>query len=119
MKKTKVLFALWAILVIIIMVLLTVMGFVLKNRSEKYGELESKLLDSATEFALDRVLFDSDDAEFIVTSEELIKLGYLDSLEMEEDSCSGYVVIKNNGAYQYESYITCDNYTTHNYTEKK
>ena len=35
MKKTKVLFVIWGVLVLIIIGLLTTMGFILRNRYEK------------------------------------------------------------------------------------
>ena len=117
MKKTKLLFIIWAIIVLIIIVLLTALGFILESRYEKYKELEDKLVSSATEYAHSEILLE--EGEFIVTTEELIELGYLDSLEVEDDTCSGYVVITNDGTYEYDSYITCKGYTTRNFEENK
>ena len=119
MKKTKILFAIWAIIVVIIIALLTALGFILDNRYEKYRTLEEKLETSAREYAEDNVLLDEDDGEYIVTSLELIKAGYLDNLEIDDNVCTGYVVIQNDGAYQYEAYISCKQYTTKNYEDKK
>ena len=56
MKKTKILFAIWAIIVVIIIALLTALGFILDNRYEKYRTLEEKLETSAREYAMDNVL---------------------------------------------------------------
>ena len=117
MKKTKILFALWAILVVIIIILLTVLGFVLENRYEKYKELEDKLVESAVEYAHSEILLE--EGEFIVTTEKLIELGFLDSLEVDDDSCSGYVIITNDGTYEYAPYITCKGYTTRDFKENK
>ena len=114
MKKTKILFAIWAIIVVIIIALLTALGFILDNRYEKYRTLEEKLETSAREYAMDNVLLNEEDGEYIVTSEELIEAGYLDNLEVDDNVCTGYVVV-----YQYEAYITCRQYTTKNYDEKK
>ena len=119
MKKTKILFAIWAVIVVIIIALLTVMGFILDNRYEKYRNLDEKLEISAKKYAEDNVLLDEDDGEYIVTSLELIKAGYLDNLEIDDNVCTGYVVIQNDGAYQYEAYISCKQYTTKNYEDKK
>lgn len=119
MKKTKILFVIWAIIVVIIIALLTVLGFILDNRYEKYRTLEEKLKMSAREYALDHILLEEDDGEYIVTSSELIEAGYLDNLEIDDNVCTGYVVIRNDGVYQYEAYISCKQYTTKNYDDKK
>lgn len=118
MKKTKILFIIWAIIVIIIVGLLTTMGFILKNRTIKYEKLESKLVESAEKYAYDKALLDEGE-EMKITSEELILLKYLDSLEIDKDSCKGYVIIKNDGGYKYEPFISCHVYTTMNYEENK
>lgn len=119
MKKTKILFAIWAVIVVIIIALLTVMGFILDNRYEKYQALEEKLETSAREYAEDNILLSEEDGEYIVTSLELIEAGYLDNLEVDDNVCTGYVIVQNDGVYQYEAYITCRQYTTKNYDEKK
>ena len=93
MKKTKILFAIWAIIVVIIIALLTALGFILDNRYEKYRTLEEKLETSAREYAMDNVLLNEEDGEYIVTSEELIEAGYLDNLEVDDNVCTGYVVV--------------------------
>ena len=117
MKKTKVLFAIWAIIVLIIIGLLTALGFILEDKYGKYKEIENKLVDSATEYAHSEILLE--EGEFIVTTEELIELGYLDSLDVNDDICSGYVVITNDGTYKYDPYITCQAYTTRDFEENK
>ena len=117
MKKTKVLFIIWAIIVLLIIGLLTALGFILESRYEKYKELEDKLVSSATQYAHSEILLE--EGEFIVTTEELMELEYLDSLEVDDDTCSGYVVIVNDGSYKYESYITCKGYTTRGFDSNK
>ena len=117
MKKTKVLFAVWAVIVLVIVALLTTLGFMLKNIQEDYRVLEEKMLEGASEYAHKYALLSESD-EMVVTSDELIELGYLDSLELEDDVCVGYVVIHINDTYQYDVYITCNEYTTRGYQEQ-
>ncbi len=117
MKKTKILFIIWAIIVLILICLLTALGFILENKYEKYRVLEDKLVNSAKEYAHSEILLD--EGEVTVTTEELIELEYLDSLEVDDDVCQGYVVITNNGTYEYTPYITCKDYTTRNFSENK
>ena len=118
MKKTKILFAIWGVVVVIVIGLLTTLGFILKNRTETYRVLEEKIIDSAKDYAYYHVFFDPEDSEVTVTSEELIELGFLDNLEVNDDVCTGYVVIKNENVKEYEGYITCGKYTTKGYQEK-
>ena len=119
LKKTKILFAIWAVIVVIIIGLLTALGFVIKNKYEKYSVLEEKLIESAKDYAYDHVFFDPEDSYVIVTSLELVELGYLDELKLEDDECSGYVIIRNEEVKEYEAYITCQAYTTDVYKRQK
>ena len=114
MKKTKVLFAIWGILVIIIIVLLTSLGFILKSRLEDYQPIEEKLIQSAQEYARINVLFRDEVLEFVVHSNELIEQGYLkeEDLALDDDVCSGYVVIHNEGDVTYNAYLQCGKYET-------
>lgn len=114
MKKTKILFAIWAIIVVIVIGLLTALGFILNNRYEKYKVLEDKLLESAKEYAHKELLLE-EAREVVVTSDELIEEEYLDNLDVEDDVCEGYVVIINEDPYQYEAYISCEYYKTSGY----
>lgn len=118
MKKTKILFAIWGVVVVIVIGLLTTLGFILKNRYETYQVLEEKIVESAKEYASHHVFFDPEDSEVVVTSEELVELGFLDNLEINDDECSGYVVIRNEDVKEYDAYITCSRYTTTGYEKK-
>lgn len=117
MKKTKILFAIWAIVVLIIIILLTVMGFVLESRYEKYKRFEEQVLMSANDYAHSELLLE--EKETVVSIEELVELEYLDSLEVDGDVCSGYVIITNDGNFQYDAYIKCGEYKTRGFRENK
>lgn len=118
MKKTKVLFIIWGILVVIIVGLLTTMGFILQHKNEKYYELEEKLIESATEYITDKIILEEKEM-LILDTEQLIEEGYLDALEVENDTCSGYIIIENNSSYEYSPFITCSHYTTLDYAKNK
>ncbi len=113
MKKTKVLFAIWGILVVIIVGLLTALGFILDDRYETYKVLEDKLEASAKDYVQDNNAF-LDEEEIVVDAQELIMLEYLDELVVNNDSCEGYVVINRSNS-TYDAYITCGKYTTSGY----
>lgn len=118
MKKTKILFIIWGILVIVIVGLLTTMGFILQNKNKKYQDLEEKLVESATEYITDKIILEEKEI-ITLNTEQLIEEGYLDSLEVENDTCSGYVIIENKGTYEYSPFITCSHYTTLDYDKNK
>ncbi len=53
-----------------------------------------------------------------IKMEELLKTGTLSTNKVGEDTCDGYVTVKNMGSeYQYDAYIKCKNYTTVDYKE--
>lgn len=117
MKKTKILFIIWAILVVIIIGLLTTMGFILNHKYEEYHELEQKLVESATLYARDYAFFE-EDPDIVVQTDQLIELDYLDELKTENDVCRGYVIIHYDGVYEYEPFIHCEEYATKGYQEQ-
>lgn len=118
MRKTKILFIIWAILVIVIVGLLTTMDLFWKIKNEKYHELEEKIVESATKYITDQVILEENE-KIILDVLQLIEDGYLDSLDVENDTCSGYVIIENKGTYEYSPFITCSHYTTLDYDKNK
>jgi len=118
MKKTKILFAIWGVIVVIILGLLTFLGFKITEKDKNYNELEEKLVSSAEKYVDNKFLYPKGDDEAKVTSKELIDNEFLDELKFEDDVCSGYVIVKLDGAYKYNAYIKCKNYTTKGYSEE-
>lgn len=117
MKKTKILFVIWAIIVLIIIGLLTTLGFILKFKNEKYHDLEEQLVESANLYAHNELLLE--EKEFVVSTDELIEKKYLESSKVSDDVCSGYVIITNDGKFHYDAYIKCSKYTTKGFIENK
>ena len=118
MKKTTVLFIIWGILVIIIVGLLTTMGFILKSKTKKYHALEEQLIQSATNYVSDHMILNEEEV-IVIDAKQLIDEEYLESLDVSDDSCLGYVIVENKGSYEYSSFITCSSYTTHDYDKNK
>lgn len=115
MKRTNTLFTIWGVIVVIILALLTYLGLKLTEIDNNYGEIEKKLVDSAEKYVDAKFLYPLGDNVTKVTSDELIENGYLDNLQYEDDVCTGYVLITLDGAYKYDAYIKCKNYTTKGY----
>lgn len=115
MKKTKILFIIWTIIVVILIGLLTTLGFMLKSQNKHYGEIEAKLLERAKKYVDEKFLYPEDNETFKVTSKELIDAKTLDHLKYKDDACVGYVLVSKDGIYHYHAYIKCKNYTTKGY----
>ncbi len=115
MKKTKVLFILWGVIVIIVIGLLTTLGFMLKSQNKDYVKLENKLLDSTKKYVDTHFLYPEGKDVLKVTSSELIKNEFLDELKFNNDTCTGYVNVYNDTVYKYDVFIKCSNYTTKGY----
>ena len=119
MTKTKILFTLWFILVVIILGLLTTLGFMNKKLNQEYQNLETNLINSAQNYTLANNYYPEDNLEIIITKEELIKSGYLKELQVKKDVCNGYVVVTKSDIYNYKAYIKCQKYTTQDYQSNK
>ncbi len=115
MKKTKVLFIIWGVIVIVVIGLLTTLGFMIKRQNKDYVALENKLLDSAKRYVDTNFLYPEGKNVLKVTSSELIKTKFLDELKVNNDTCTGYVNVHNETVYKYEAFIKCSNYTTKGY----
>ncbi len=115
MKKTKILFEVWAFIVVVLICLLTVLGFMLNNRSKDYKKLEDKLVENAEKYVDVNFLYPSEGQELKVTKKELKDAGLLDNLEYKKDVCEGYVIVTKDKVYNYKAYIKCDKYTTKGY----
>jgi len=119
MKNNKA-FIIWSIVVVLIVIMLTILGFVLKNKTSKYTPVEEKLEEKAKQYVDKLFLYPEHKGERIkITSEEMIEEGILDELKIENDTCTGYVIVTNNDVYKYNTYIKCTNYTTSGYDKNK
>lgn len=113
MKKQKILWIIWGIIVVIVIILLTILGFMLSKNNQKYHDLEDKLKEAGEKYSTENFIFNENIKEFTITSEELGD--YIDSLEVDNDKCTGYVKVTYDVAYEYKAYIKCNKYTTDGY----
>lgn len=114
-KRTTILFVIWFILVLIIVGLLTTLGFMLNNKYQDYEQLESKLLKAAQEYTLVNKNDFEGAKDYKLTSEVLIASDYMDELKLDDEVCEGYVLINHSKEFSYKVFIKCENYTSSNY----
>ncbi len=118
-KKVKILFGIWAVIVIAIIGALTFIGFKLSDRNEEYKDIEEEFREAAQDYVLNRGDYPAEGQELTLTKDELMKYGFLDydDVENDKDVCEGYVVVKTDNIVKYKAYIKCNKYTTENYSE--
>lgn len=118
MKNSK-MFIIWGVIVIIIIGLLTTLGFMLKKVQNKYAEVEKKIVESTKDYVDYKFLYDTVDKKgsLKITSEELIEHGFLDELVKDDDKCIGYVIVTKKDVYKYKGYVKCGEYTTAGYEQ--
>ena len=114
MKSNK-LFIVWAVIVVVIIGLLTYLGFMLTSIDKDYKTIEEKLQNAAEGYVDVNALYPSDGDTLKVTSDTLVKEGVLDNLEYNGDKCTGYVEVSFDNVYKYTPFIKCSKYTTKGY----
>lgn len=120
MKNSK-MFIIWSIIVIVIIGLLTTLGFMLKKVQNKYGDIEKKLVNSTSGYVEYKFLYNTVDknGSLKITTKELIDNEFLneEDLVKDDDKCTGYVVVTKKDVYNYKSFIKCGKYTTAGYEQ--
>lgn len=112
MKKSTLLMILWGIVVVILIGLLTTMGFIVGRRSKDYKELEEKIALKVKNSNIDLNRLNSEG--LIITKEEMLDLNIIDTNDMtvKNDNCDGYVKITYDKVYKYKTYLKCSRYNT-------
>lgn len=114
MKK---IFVLWTIIAVILVGALTIIGINIKKQNAPYQELEETIKFKA-ESLIGANPSLIKELNYKITIEELNKNGYDVTPVVNNDTCTGYVNIKQQGnVLKYEPFITCQNYETKGYTK--
>lgn len=117
MKKNNILFVIWGVIVIILVGLLTAMGFMLKGKNEKYEKVEERLKEATSSYVDHNFLYPEDNEKLKILSKDLIDNDFLklEELKVDNDVCTGYVILTKDMVYEYDAFIKCNNYTTKGY----
>lgn len=116
MEKMNKYMWIWAIVLVVILGLLTTLGFMYKSKSKPYKELETKLADASKKYIDAHFLYPEDGESVKTMASVLTEENYLDELKMNDKPCEGYTLVeKENGVFQYRGYIKCEHYTTKGY----
>ncbi len=106
----------WGVIVVIIFGLLIAFGFLYKNKSKDYKELEKKLVEAEKKYA-DAHFAYPDTGDILKTdSKTLIEEGFLDNLKVNDEECVGYAIVSHTSTvFDYKGYVSCNNYKTKGY----
>lgn len=116
MNKMKKMYTVWGVIVVLVFVLLTVFGFLYKNKSGEYKTLEEKLVTAEKKYADAKFLYPQNNETVKVTAKEMMEYGALDALEHDGETCDGYATIQKKGTvYEFKGYVSCRNYKTKGY----
>ena len=101
----------WGFLVVSIIGLLIYIGFETDKQISEYVHLESELEEAASIYIVNEKVDIPSGEEFKLNIKVLKKKGYVDSISVGDDTCSGSVIISNKSSINsYNAQIKCKNY---------
>ena len=113
-KRMRVISVVWGLILVLLVIGLTVIGFVYKHESKVYKEYEDYLVKQATSYVEDHAFYPLESLK--ITDDEMLESGYLETTSVNHHDCSSYVIVLKNGdSYDFEPYIQCGNYKTKGY----
>lgn len=115
MKKFKTMYVIWGLLVLIIVGLLTYLGFVYQNKLKPYKDLERELVNTVSKYIEKEFLYPNNGETLKVSLTDLKSKGLISELIYGDDTCDGYVIVTFNNVYNYDAFIKCNNYETKGY----
>lgn len=93
-------------------------GISINNEYKPYRALEADMKESASIYIIMNEIKVKTGDKIRIKANDLIKSKTINSMSVEDDECTGYVIAKKSlDDYEYESFIKCNNYTTPDYDE--
>ena len=113
MKKTVIAMILFSLIMV---GTLTFVGFKFQDSIKEYRNLEGDIEESGQFYVELKDLKLKVGETYRVNLKTLLEEKMLKTLEVGEDLCDGYLIIKKNiSDYDYNAYIKCEEYTTVDY----
>lgn len=117
MKQMRRISVFWGIILILIVAVLTIIGINFNKPNKVYTDMEDYLVEAAKKYVEQSFLYPQDNKELRITHNELKDSGFIEKLEVDNNQCIGYVIVKNNElVYEYKGYVSCSDYQTKNYS---
>ncbi len=116
LKKMRMISYVWGFLLFLLVAGLTAIGFIYKNKTEKYVKLENKLEENIKAYVDEKFIYPEDGKNVKITYQELKSNDAIDNLNIDDEECDGYGIVLHDGStFKYQTYIKCNDYKTKNY----
>ncbi len=105
----------WGIFLVILVILLTVVGFYFKFQTKEYKKYEDAIEEKMKNYIFDNALL----YEETYLLSDLLEKQIIDTTKVNEKDCSGYVEVKvlESNDVEITPYIKCGKYQTRGYKE--
>lgn len=114
MKKTL---TIWIIIVVLLSIGLTLIGYNITKENKKYKVLEKELVKVAEGYFGEKINLLQNNA--VVLDTELKEYNPKIDMKIDGKECKGYVKTTSKmGIYEYKAYIKCDDYETNGYVSQ-
>lgn len=107
LKKMRLISIIWGTILFLIFAALTAFGIVYKKQTQEYKDFEKKVEEITKGYVEEKNLYFETEGK--ITLEELIEENKLETTNVKENECNGYVTIDN---MDYKAYISCGKYKT-------
>ena len=119
MKQMRVISIVWGGFLVLLVVLLTMIGFKIKDKSLKYEELEKTLENSAEKYIELKTYYPQGEDKLKITWEDLVSSDIINKDKLDKNKCrDAYVIVYlKDMVYHFDAYLKCEDYTTKNYNK--
>ena len=107
LKQMRKISVIWGIIMFLLVIGVTVIGFVYKNETKNYKKFEMELVDKAKDYIAVNNLNK-------VTISELKEQNIIETSVVNEKTCDGYILKEDE---EYKAYVKCGSYKTRGYEE--
>lgn len=109
----------WIFIAVTLFGTLYFIGINFNKEYKMYRDLESDMIESASIYITLNEIKLKNNEKLTISTDDLLKSKTLSTTKIEEDECSGFVIVKKSDEYEYNSYIKCKNYTSVDYDKYK
>lgn len=117
MRNLKITYALWAIILIILIAGLIMLSTVNQKKNKAYKEAEKRITEASKRYIEINGWYPDKGDNTKITFKDLIDKDLIDEVIIAEknDKCDGYVLVTNSGVIEYKTFMKCKNYSTVGY----
>ena len=117
MKQMQKISLIWGSILVGLLVLLTIIGFLIKDKNLKYQKLEQEISDATAKYVEAYKGYPKGDEKLKITLDDLLDKDIISKDELTKNNCTNAytLVYLKNMVYHYDTYLKCTEYETENY----